>query len=399
MGGSTAKSIATHVLTAVVTVALVTWWLGPPGAARRPVGAQQAAAPPRRGSPSADNPPPVADNSASTSPSTEVPAELLDGADADEKANITVYAATNRGVVHIKTAASGGFLGEEVSEGSGSGFVIDKKGHILTNFHVISDAESLQVVLFDGSTHDASLVGTDASNDVAVVRIRTGAEKLWPLTLGDSSRLAVGRKVLALGNPFGLERTLTTGIISSLDRSLKSLNGRMIKGIIQTDAAINPGNSGGPLLDSRGRVIGITTAIVGPAHQSSGIGFAVPVNTIQRILRPLIETGRVVRADLGIRRAYKTDQGLFIIDLIEGGAAELAGLRPLGVKIERIGPYRRQRLDPDSADLIVAINGKRVRTLDELMTEVESHSPGDTITVTTIREGKKVDVKVRLGRS
>ena len=170
-----------------------------------------------------------------------------------------------------------------------SGFVIDKQGRLLTNLHVIQGANSVRVTLFDGSQHDARVVGADASTDVAVLVIDVPAEKLVPLTLGDSSTVMVGQKILALGNPFGLERTLTSGIISSLDRSLKAKNGRMIKGIIQTDAAINPGNSGGPLLNSRGQVIGMNTAIVSQVGQSAGISFAVPINSISRILDQLIE--------------------------------------------------------------------------------------------------------------
>jgi S1-C subfamily serine protease len=385
-----AKSIATHAVAVIVTLALAMLWLGPFGGRRGPA-APLRQAPSGRVSKDAVLAPVAPPN---------ISPELLRQADADEQINIRVYAETNRGVVHIKTAAGGGGLfGDEVTSGSGSGFLIDKLGHILTNYHVVSGAEELQVILADGSTHDGTIVGVDPTNDVAVVRIQTEADRLWPLAMGDSSQLLVGQKVLALGNPFGLERTLTTGIISSLDRSLKALNGRTIKGIIQTDAAINPGNSGGPLLNSRGEVIGMTTAIVSQVGQSAGIGFAVPINAIHRILKPLIQNGHVVRADLGIRKVYKTDHGLFIIDQVEGGPADRAGLRPLGLKVERYGPYRRTRLDPDSADLIVAIDGKPVHTVDELLSEVEAHAPGDTAKVTTVRGGKTREVKVQLGKS
>ena len=189
--------------------------------------------------------------------------------------------------------------------------------------------------------------------------------------------MLVGQKILALGNPFGLERTLTTGIVSSLDRSLKAKNGRMIKGIIQTDAAINPGNSGGPLLNSRGQVIGMNTAIISQVGQSAGISFAVPINSITRILTQLIENGRVIRADLGITRVYATGEGLLVVAMAEGGPAERAGIRPAQVRVERFGPrFVRRYLDPDSADLIVAIEHKRVKTVEELLTEVEKHQPG-----------------------
>ena len=202
-------------------------------------------------------------------------------------------------------------------------------------------------------------------------------------------------KVLALGNPFGLERTLTTGIISSLDRSIKAKNGRTIKGIIQTDAAINPGNSGGPLLNPRGEVIGMNTAILSQVGQSAGIGFTVPINAIKRILRPLIEEGRVVRADLGLSRVYRTPQGLLILGVAEGGPAERAGLRPIQARRTRYGAV----LVPESADLIVAIDGKPVKTYEDLLIEVEAHAPGDDVAVKVVRGGKPAEVKVRLGRT
>src|SRR5262249_42717358 len=235
-----------------------------------------------------------------------------------------------KSVVNITTAsvAIGLFGAEQSSSGTASGFVIDKQGHILTNYHVIEGADAIQVTLFDGSTHKARLIGQDASNDVVVVQIQTSSDRLFPISLGDSSHLLVGQKVLALGNPFGLERTLTTGIISSLDRSIRAKNGRMIKGIIQTDAAVNPGNSGGPLLNSRGEVIGVTTAIVSQVGQSAGIGFAVPVNSVKQILKPLIETGHVVRADLGVREFFATERGLYIIDMEDVGPADPAGRQP-----------------------------------------------------------------------
>jgi S1-C subfamily serine protease len=331
-----------------------------------------------------------------------IPEDVLRQADADEQINIRVYAAVNRSVVNITTAsvAIGLFGDEETSSGTGSGFVIDRRGHVLTNYHVIEGADSVHVTLFDGSTHDARVIGKDASNDVAVVRINAPADRLFPVALGDSAKLLVGQKILALGNPFGLERTLTTGIISSLDRSIRAKNGRMIKGIIQTDAAVNPGNSGGPLLNSRGQVIGMNTAILSQVGQSAGISFAVPINSIQRILKPLIEYGRVIRADLGITRVYSTGQGLLVLEVAEGGPAEQAGIRPIQLKVLRYGSALVQRLDPDSADLIVAVDHKRVHNVDELLTEVEKHSPGEAALVTVVRSGKPMDILVKnLGRS
>ena len=334
-------------------------------------------------------------------PRAEIPADLLKAADADEGINIRVYAAANKGVVNITTAASAvGFFGDETpSSGSGSGFVIDKQGHILTNYHVIEGADSLQVTLADGSSRDAKVVGSDASNDVAVIQVDVAEAALTPLPLGDSTNLLVGQKVLAIGNPFGLERTLTTGIISSLDRSITAKNGRKIKGIIQTDAAINPGNSGGPLLNPRGEVIGMNTAILSQVGQSAGIGFAVPIGAIKRILRPLIEQGRVIRADLGLTRVMRTDSGLLVIEMTDGGPAERAGLRPPQVRRFRRGNAIFSQRDPETADLIVAIDGKPVRTADEILAEVEAHSPGTRVVITVVRAGKKVEVPVTLGES
>ena len=367
------KTVGAHALTVLVTLVLVQLWF----VDRNPAS---------RGRPAAPSPVPL-----------PIPAEVLKAADADEQINIRVYANTNRGVVNITTAASSiGLFGDEATTGgSGSGFVIDREGHILTNYHVIEGADSVHVTFADGPAHEAKVVGADASNDVAVIQVDLPADQLSPVNLGDSSGLVVGQKVLALGNPFGLERTLTTGIISSLDRSIKAKNGRTIKGIIQSDAAVNPGNSGGPLLNSKGEVIGMNTAIISQVGQSAGISFAVPINAIRRILRPLIDEGRVVRADLGLARVYRTRDGLLALALVEGGAAERAGLRPLQVRRSRVGRF----IDPDSADLIVAIDGKPIKTYEDLLNEVEAHNPGDQVDVTVIRQGSKVDVPVKLGRS
>jgi S1-C subfamily serine protease len=321
-------------------------------------------------------------------------------AQADELVNIHVYDTVNRSVVNITTSATvQGFFEQSTASGSGSGFVLDNRGYILTNYHVVEGADTVQVGLHDGSTHDADVVGTDPSTDVAVLRIEAAPELLFPVVLGDSTSLKVGQKILALGNPFGLERTLTTGIISSLERSIESTNGRTIKGIIQTDAAINPGNSGGPLLNARGEVIGMNTAIFSKVGQSAGISFAVPIAQIQRILRPLIEDGRIVRSDLGISRVYGLEEGLLIVELAEGGPAAEAGLRPVQIRYVRSGPFLRPRIDPSTADVILAIEGVRVRSVSELLTEVESHPPGKTVRVTVLRGNRTEEVEVTLGRS
>lgn len=211
----------------------------------------------------------------------------------EERVNCAVYESGNRSVVNINTKSARGdrfFLLELPSEGAGSGAVLDRKGHVLTNFHVVDGAREIQVALFNGKTYDAQLVGQDAATDVAVIKIDAPADVLYPVTFGDSTRLQVGQKVYAIGNPFGLERTMSTGIISSLNRSLPSrANNRKIRQVIQIDASINPGNSGGPLLDSRGRMIGMNTAIASSTGESVGVGFAIPVNTISRVVPQLLE--------------------------------------------------------------------------------------------------------------
>jgi S1-C subfamily serine protease len=398
------KTILMHSVTVLVTLTLVGLLLGDRlggrllpaqivGVKRQPY----SPPPPEPITPqTASKPRPTAE-----SHSPPPPEDVLKELDPDERNNVRVYAAANKGVVNITTEAEGfGFFGDETSTGTGSGFVIDKQGRLLTNLHVIQGANSVRVTLFDGSQHDARVVGADATTDVAVLVIDVPPEKLVPLTLGDSSIVMVGQKILALGNPFGLERTLTSGIISSLDRSLQAKNGRMIKGIIQTDAAINPGNSGGPLLNSKGHVIGMNTAIVSQVGQSAGISFAVPINSITRILDQLIENGRVIRADIGITRVYSTGEGLLVVALVEGGPADQAGIQPVRMRVERLAPgIVRRSLDHESADIIIAVEHKRVRTVEELLTEVEKHRPGESVRITVVRAGKPVDIAVRLGRS
>jgi S1-C subfamily serine protease len=406
---SNGKPLLSHMMTAILTLALVVIFFGDRSGVRRlpPLaqisGRVRSQAPPRP-EPVAPASPATADRSAQDS-APPPPDDVLKDLDPDERNNVRVYNAANRSVVNITTEAeAAGFFGDETSTGTGSGFVIDKQGHILTNFHVVHGDDgsrvSIQVKLFDGSAHEAKIIGADATNDVAVLLIHVPPEKLVPLKLGDSSTVLVGQKILALGNPFGLERTLTSGIISSLDRSIKAKNGRTIKGIIQTDAAINPGNSGGPLLNSRGLVIGMNTAIVSHVGQSAGISFAVPINAIARILGQLIENGRVIRADLGIAKVFATRDGLLVIAVVEGGPAERAGVQPVKLKIDHIAPgFIRKSLDPDSGDLIVAVDHRRVRTVEELLTEVEKHRPGDRVRLTVLRDGQPIDIVVQLGQS
>jgi S1-C subfamily serine protease len=403
---ATMRTIAAHVVTAVVTLVLVLAGFGGYGCSRRPTPLAQIP-----GSPApigGSRPRPAAPGAGAYQlPAVAPPAlppDLVKWIEADEQVNIRVYAAVNKSVVNITTESeAGGLFGDETSTGTGSGFVIDRQGHIMTNYHVVEGTEegagNVQVTLFDGSTFDARVVGLDASNDVAIVRIKAPSEKLFPVAMGDSSRLLVGQKILALGNPFGLERTLTSGIISSLDRSFKAKNGRTIKGIIQTDAAINPGNSGGPLLNAKGEVIGMNTAIISQVGQSAGISFAVPINAIVRIIRPLIEQGRVIRADLGVTRVFATNKGLLVLSLVEDGPADRAGIQPIRMRVVRYGGMQFRRLDPDTADVIVAVDAKRVTNVDELLTQVEAHAPGEVARVTVLRDGRLVDVMVTLGQS
>lgn len=322
---------------------------------------------------------------------------------AEELTNITVYEAVNRSVVNINTkatVATGLFLLEVPSEGAGSGIVIDTRGHVLTNFHVIEGAKEIQVLLSDGSSHLATVVGVDPATDVAVLKIEAVAETLHPVAFGTSADLRVGQRVFAIGNPFGLERTLTTGIISSLNRSLPTRSGRTIKSIIQTDAAINPGNSGGPLVDNGGRLIGMNTAIASRTGQSSGVGFAIPVGTLSRIVPQLIANGRVIRPDAGIARVFESDTGLLVAAVTPDGPAERAGIRGFRVVRERRrqGPFMVEtaRVDRAGADLIVAVGGQPVQTADDFLAAVESGNPGDTVLITVLREGHRLEIPVVL---
>lgn len=243
--------------------------------------------------------------------------------------------------------------------GAGSGSVLTKLGHVLTNYHVVEDAGHIQVTLFDGSTHAAKLVGADPANDLAVIKVEAPGDKLIPIAWADSNKVQVGMRVFALGNPFGLERTLTTGIVSSLNRSLRSENQRLIKGMIQTDAAINPGNSGGPLLNRRGELIGINTAIVSPAGQSSGIGLAIPANTARRVVEDILRFGRVIRPDIGLLGVFQRDEGLLVARLAPDGPAARAGLRGPEVKLLQRGGILFRSLDRSRADLIIAPMARR----------------------------------------
>jgi len=322
----------------------------------------------------------------------------------EERVSVAVYENVNRSVVHITTelVESEGLFMEMAARGEGSGAVIDREGRIVTNFHVVDGARSIQVNLWDGKPYDARLIGQDPSVDVAILKIDAPANSLYPVVLADSNRLRVGQRVFAIGNPFGFERTLSTGIVSSLNRSLPSRRGaRMIKQVIQIDAAINPGNSGGPLLDSHGRMIGVTTAIASKTGESAGVGFAVPSSTIARVVPQLIKNGHVTRPDVGIAQVWQTDKGLRIKALVPGGPAERAGLRGPRVVTQRKrqGPfvYDVQSVDRSAADVIVAVDDQPVHTADEFLTAVESKQPGQGVMVGILRDGRPMNVPVQLG--
>jgi len=318
----------------------------------------------------------------------------------EEQVSVAVYEAVNRGVVNITTTSvrtDNLFKLEVPEEGAGSGIVLDKTGHILTNYHVIQDVREVAVTLHDGETYDATYVGADPVNDLAVIRVEAPFELLYPVRLGDSGNLKVGMNVYAIGNPFGLERTLTRGCISSLNRSLKIHGDRSIRSIIQIDAAVNPGNSGGPVLDSHGRMIGINTAIYSSTGQSAGVGFAIPVSLIKRVVPQLIRHGRVIRPEIGISRVYETEEGLLVAQLIPGGPAETAGIKGPAVMRDRRGPFVVERVDRKAADLIVGLNGKEITTVDDFLGDIESHDPGDTVVITVRRSGQELQIPVVLG--
>jgi S1-C subfamily serine protease len=320
---------------------------------------------------------------------------------ADEKATIELFKRCAPSVVYVTNlAVRRDFFGlnvTEIPQGTGSGFVWDSNGYIVTNFHVIQGAQAAEVTLSDHSTWPARLVGYEADKDLAVLKIEAPAAKLTPIAMGHSSDLLVGQSVFAIGNPFGLDQTLTTGVISALGRQISSVTNRAIQGVIQTDAAINPGNSGGPLLDSAGRLIGVNTAIYSPSGGqgggSVGIGFAVPADTVNAIVPQLVSHGKVVRPGLGIVTADDTLarrfglDGALVLHVTAGGAAERAGIRAT-----RQDDYGRLYL----GDVIVAVNGQAVGSSDELSTQLEKLSVGDTVTLTLLRGDTRLKVSVKL---
>jgi S1-C subfamily serine protease len=328
----------------------------------------------------------------------------------DEQQNISVYEQCSPAVVNIttKVMALDWFLTPVVQESdSGSGSIIDKRGYVLTNRHVIAGANTITITLSDGAQYDGKLVGEDATSDIAVLKFdpKRGAS-LPTIAYGDSSRLKVGQKVLAIGNPFGFERTLTTGIISALGRPIKESRNTIINGAIQTDAPINPGNSGGPLLDTSGRMIGMNTMIYSTSGSSAGIGFAIPVATIKRVVADLIDYGSVRRGVINgvlvqltppiVRYAkLKVSQGMLVSELPSGSPAARAGLKA-GTEQVQYGSGRNARIIYLGGDIITGIDGSPVRSLAEYYAALESHRPGDKVELTIWRDGRERKLTVTL---
>jgi S1-C subfamily serine protease len=323
----------------------------------------------------------------------------------DESINVRVYREASGAVANILTKATeyDFFMDPVPVEGAGSGFLIDPRGFILTNFHVVQEAQSIEVVLGDQSRYPAKFIGADRRNDVALIKIEPKGKPLVALQLGDSSKLQVGQKVLAIGNPFGFQSTLTTGVVSALGRTVQTSQTTYIDEAIQTDAAINRGNSGGPLINSHGEVIGINSAIYTPSGTTAGIGFAIPVNTAKRIAHDLMTEGRVRQAFLGAQTLevggwlaealdLPVHDGLLIEEVTRGGPAASSGLH--GGDREAMAGMRRI---VTGGDLIVAVDGQKIANQFDLNVVLNRKRPGDTVSVTVYRGGKKMDVPVKLG--
>jgi S1-C subfamily serine protease len=315
----------------------------------------------------------------------------------DEKSTISLFRQASPSVVNITAIGVERDLFTlnlyQIPQGTGSGFVWNTNGDIITNFHVIQQADAAQVTLADQSNWKARIVGVAADKDIAVLRIDAPANRLRPIPIGTSKDLQVGQSVFAIGNPFGLDQTLTTGVISALNREIESVTRRPIQGVIQSDAAINPGNSGGPLLDSAGRLIGVNTAIYSPSGASAGIGFAIPVDIVNRIVPELIRSGKVTRPGLGIQIADEQIAerlgvtGVLVVDVTRDGAAAKAGIQPT-----RRDSEGRLRL----GDVITAIDGKKIESSNDLYLILEKYKVGDAVTVTMLRNGKSVQARLTL---
>ena len=382
-----------RMLLACVVLALGAYWAGARWGQRQPL---QVGATPRS----------TAAATTKAAPGTRANTATLDAnLTEDESINVRVYREAAPAVANILTKATeyDFFMDPVPVEGAGSGFVIDEKGYILTNFHVVGDAQSIEVILGDQSRYPAKFIGADQRNDVALVKIEPKGKHLVALPLGDSTALQVGQKVLAIGNPFGFQSTLTTGVISALGRTVQTSQTTFIDEAIQTDAAINRGNSGGPLIDSRGEVIGINSAIYTPTGTTAGIGFAIPINSAKRIAHDLMTDGRVHQAFLGINTLavggnlaealdLPAQEGLLVESASKGGPAAAAGIRG-GDRYVRAGMQRIAI----GGDLVVAVDGQKVASPFDLNIILNRKRPGDTVTLTIYRGGKKMDVPVKLG--
>jgi S1-C subfamily serine protease len=393
-GNGPMKYLAACLVSSVLGGLFVVWLIDP--ASRHQASAQDRfpqPAGPRF--PASDQPRPAA------APEPRRAGEMLfnsEGLSPEEAIGVAVYDHVNKSVVNITTKSTNTILLMDVSsEGSGSGSVLDAEGHVLTNYHVIEDAQKIDVMLFDGNSYEARPVGADPNNDIAVLKIDAPRDVLFPIRLGDSAEMKVGMRVFAIGNPFGLERTMTTGIISSLNRTLQVTQNRSIKSIIQIDAAVNPGNSGGPLLNSHGRLIGMNTAIASRNGQSAGVGFAIPSSLIARVVPQLIAHGRVIRPEIGIQMVKVTEKGMLIAKLTPDGPAARAGLRGPQLVKKRRGPLTWDTIDFAAADLITAIDGETIKNADDFLTAIESKRPGDRVELTVLRNGQEFKVPVILG--
>jgi putative serine protease PepD len=368
-------------LMAALVLLLGAYWLGARFGPRGPVQVEAVPAPPSAAS------------SAAAPPLTD-----------EESINVSVYKQASPAVANILTKATeyDFFMDPVPVEGAGSGFVIDPRGYILTNFHVVQEAQSIEVVLGDQSRYAAKFVGADQRNDVALLKVDPKGKHLASLPLGDSSTLQVGQKVLAIGNPFGFQSTLTTGVVSALGRTVQTSQTTFIDEAIQTDAAINRGNSGGPLINSHGDVIGINSAIYTPSGTTAGIGFAIPINTAKAIAHDLMTDGRVHRAFLGVDtfpvNEYLADalglpvqEGLLVETVTRGGPAAASGIHG-GDRVVQVG-MRRIYI---GGDVIVAIDGQRVASQVDVSLVLNRKRPGDNVTVTVYRGGKKLDITVKL---
>src|ERR1700726_4224519 len=381
------SSSAIRLFLAAVVIILAAYWAGGRWGARQPVNVGAV--------PSSASKP-----SGLTANISQRDAALTD----DESINVRIYRQTAPAVANVLTKATqyDFFMDPVPVEGAGSGFIIDKRGYILTNFHVVQEAQTIEVVLGDQSRYPAKFIGADQRNDVALLKIEPNGKNLATLPLGDSSNLQVGQKVLAIGNPFGFQSTLTTGVVSALGRTVQTSESTFIDEAIQTDASINRGNSGGPLINTHGQVIGINSAIYTPSGTTAGIGFAIPINTAKRIAHDLMTDGRVHSAFLGVETipinesfaealGLPAQEGLLVQTTTRGGPAAAAGIKG-GDQVAQAG-MRRFYI---GGDVITAIDGQKVSSPLDVNLALNKKRPGDTVDVTLFRGGKKMDLQIKL---